>query len=291
MGRVANKKRTETAIAGDWAMIEAQLPGTWRELGRAHGVEPTAKKYSPPGSKIRDLGVILRLVLFHVGANVSLATSTAMAAASGLASISAVALHKWMRRIGPWLASLLLELTDAAKTFAAECWAGYDIRVVDATVVSRPGSKGTTARVHYAMRLTDLHPICQEVTDETGGETFRRFAPHAGPGQLWIGDRAYAGPPGIAAMIAAGAQVLVRWNRGALPLYDAKEMELDVRERLARLTQDGRPREWMACVHPKDGPVIRGRICAVRLPPDKAEGKRSRGGSNLLTALGVVRQK
>ena len=38
----------------------------------------------------------------------------------------------------------------------------------------------------------------------------------------------------------------------------------------------GKPREWAAWVHPKDGPVIRGRLCAVRLPPDKAEEARVR---------------
>lgn len=257
-------------------MIEAQLPAEWRELGRAHGLDPAANSHTPPGAKIRDLGVVLRLVLFHVGGNVSLATTTAMAAASNLSTISPVALHKWMRRLGPWLASLLVALTDASKVFAAERWAGYDIRIVDATVVSRPGSQGTTARVHYAVRLTNLQPIYEEVTDEKGGETFRRFAPVAGPRQLWIGDRGYAGPPGIAAMVASGADVLVRWNRGSLPMYDVHGTALDVGDKLARLTRNGREREWVACVHPKNGSVIRGRLCAVRLPPDKAEEARHR---------------
>jgi hypothetical protein len=273
---VTNKEHSESAIAGDWSMIEAQLPSNWRELGRAHGLDPAAKRRLPPGAKIRDLGVVLRLVLFHVGANVALATTTAMAAAATLSTISPVALHLWMRRIGPWLASLLSELTDAAETFAPARWAGYDIRIVDATVVSRPGSKGTTARVHYAIRLTDLQPVYEEVTDEKGGETFRRFAHVAGPKELWLGDRGYGSPPGIAAMSAVGAHVLVRWNRGALPLYDAGGALLDVRAKLARLTHCGRPREWAAWVHPKAGPIIRGRLCAVRLPPEKAEEARVR---------------
>ena len=274
--RVMNKERSEATIAGDWPMIEAQLPSNWRELGRACGLDPAAKSRRPPGAKICDLGVVLRLVLFHVGANVALATTTAMAAAANLATISPVALHQWMRRLGPWLALLLEALTDAAEKFAPARWAGYDIRIVDASVVSRPGSKGTTARVHYAIRLTDLHPIHEEVTNERGGETFRRFAHVAGPKELWIGDRGYASPPGIAAMSAAGAAVLVRWNRGALPLYDAQGALLDVGKKLAHLTRCGKPREWAAWVHPKRGPVIQGRICAVRLPPDKAEEARVR---------------
>lgn len=273
---MTNKECSEAAIAGDWPMIEAQLPSNWRELGRAHGLDPAARSRQPPGCKIRDLGVVLRLVLFHVGANVALATTTAMAAAADLATISPVALHLWMRRIGPWLASLLGALTDAAEKFGPARWAGYDIRIVDATVVSRPGCKGTTARVHYAIRLTDLQPLYEEVTDETGGETFRRFSHMAGPKELWLGDRAYGSPPGIAAMTAAGSAVLVRWNRGALPLYDALGASLDVGAKLARLRHCGKPRDWAAWIHPKDGPVIRGRLCAVRLPPDKAEEARVR---------------
>jgi hypothetical protein len=39
------------------------------------------------------------MVLHHVGTN----TSTALAATSGLLNISPVALHKWMRRFGPFL--------------------------------------------------------------------------------------------------------------------------------------------------------------------------------------------
>ena len=273
---MTNEEHSESAIAGDWPMIEAQLPPNWRELGRAHGIDPAAKKRLPPGAKIRDLGVVLRLVLFHVGANVALATTTAMGAAATLSTISPVALHQWMRRIGPWLASLLAALTEAAEKFDPARWAGYDVRIVDATVVSRPGSKGTTARVHYALRLTDLHPIYEEVTDEKGGETFRRFAHVAGPKQLWLGDRGYASPPGIAAMTAAGSAVLVRWNRGALPLYDAQGALLDVGEKLSHLNHCSKPHEWAAWVHPKRGPIIRGRICAVRLPPDKAEEARVR---------------
>jgi hypothetical protein len=147
--------------------------------------------------------------------------------------------------------------------------------IVDASTVSRPGSKGTTARVHYALRLTDLKIVDLDVTDGKGGETFKRFAPIAKPGQLWIGDRGYSNPPGIAAITKKGADVLVRVNRGALPLYDVQGAPLDVREKLSRLRL-GVPREWAACVHPEGQKALRGRLCAVRLPPDKAEEARTR---------------
>ncbi len=70
--------------------------------------------------------------------------------------------------------------------------------------------------------------------------------------------------------------MLVRYNRGSLPLYDAKGNPLDVPAKLARLRKPGRVREWAAYVHPADLDPIAGRLCAVRLPPDKAEEARRR---------------
>jgi len=270
--RLSNAASAEVELAGDWAAIEAQLPSNWRELGPAHGVDLAA---SPPQAKVRDLGVLLRLVFFHVGANASLATTTAIAAAANLITMSAVALHLWMTKLGPYIEALLTAMTDTARQFAAEKWAGYQIFIVDATTVTRPGAKGTTARVHYALRLADLHPVQVDVTDEKGGETLRRFVKHAGLGQLWLGDRCYANPPGIAALVGVGADVLVRWNRGSLPLFDLLGERIDLRERMVNLVE-GVVREWTVWIQPEDQQPIMGRICAVRLPADKAEEARVR---------------
>ena len=258
----------------DWSMIEAQLPSNWRELADEFRLIP---HNLPPqlGAKVTDIAQPLRLVFYHVATNCSLRTATAMGAAAEIVDISPVALHLWMRKLGPYLAALLELTTDSQQIFAPERWAGYDIRVVDATVITRPGACTTTARVHYALQLTSLRPDQLDVTDETGGETFRRFEPAAG--QLWLGDRAYANPPGIDWVCSTGAEVLVRYNRGSLPLYDAKGNPLDVQHKLSRLGKPGRVREWAAWVHPAGTEeAIGGRLCAVRLPPDKAEEARQR---------------
>ena len=265
---------THVELAGDWPMIESHLPPNWRELAATHGVSPK-KQQAHLGTKVKDVVVPLRMVLHHVATNTSLKTTAAIAAAAGLIDMSAVALHLWMRRFAPFLTALLAALTDTARDFAAARWAGYEMLIVDASTVTRPGSKGTTVRVHYALRLTDLKIVEVDVTDEKGGETFKRFTRIVKPGQLWIGDRGYSNPPGIAAITKKGADVLVRVNRGALPLYDIYGSLLDVREKLSRLRL-GVPREWAACVHPAGQKPIRGRLCAVRLPSDKAKEARTR---------------
>src|ERR1035438_10837582 len=106
-------------------------------------------------TKIRDIGVALRLVLHQAGTSSSLRATTALAAAIGVVSISAVSLHQWMKKLGPYLTALLGQMVPTT-SFAPAMWGGFHVIGGDATTVQRPGSKGTTARVHYALRLA--HP-------------------------------------------------------------------------------------------------------------------------------------
>lgn len=262
-----------TASTLDWTAIEHTLPDGWQELAaERHLVRTDLPAHL--GSKVKTIGEILRLVFYQVASNTGLEVTTAVFAAAGILSISYVALHKWMKKLGPYLRELLAQMVATEHAvFAPERWAGYEIVVCDATTVMRPGAKGTTARVHRALRLTDLRVLEVHVTDEHVGETLRNFHPRAG--QLWIVDRGYAGPPGIAWIAKQKAAVMVRHNRGALPLYDREGRDLGVSEKLKSLRVD-QPREWKCWVHPEGGPRIEGRLCAVRLPADKAEEARAR---------------
>jgi hypothetical protein len=107
-----------------------------------------------------------------------------------------------------------------------EQWAGYEMVVVDATTFSGKHAAGTDARAHVAMRLADLSLVSVEVTDMTGGETFKRFSFE--PSQLVVADRGYSNLGGILSVVNQGADVLVRVNRGALPLLkeDGKVIDL-----------------------------------------------------------------
>src|SRR3972149_943479 len=184
--------RTAPEASADWEMVLAQLPEGWREL--ADEMHVIRKVPEHLGAKIKDVAEILRLVFHHTGMNNSLRLTTAASAAAGLVEISFVALHKWMRRLGPYLATLLQRMVGTA-AFAPEKWGGFDVIAGDATTVQLPGSKGTTARVHYALRLADLSARYIQVTDEKGGETARRF--DAKEGELWLLDRGYATPAGV----------------------------------------------------------------------------------------------
>ena len=258
----------------DWETIEQALPGGWRELAVERKL--IGRKLPPHlGAKVQDIGMAMRLALYQVATNSGLEATTAAFAAAGLVDISFVALHKWMKKLGPYMQELLGQMVRGEHAvFAPEVWAGYEVVVTDASCVERPGAKGTTARLHYALRLTDLRAVEAHITDHTGGETLRRFQPEID--QLWICDRGYSNAPSIAHATQRNAAVLIRLNRGALPLYDVHGRVVDVREKLGRLGKSGRALEWNVCVHPNEGDAIEGRLVAVRLPPEKAAAARKR---------------
>jgi hypothetical protein len=136
---------------------------------------------------------------------------------------------------------------------------GYDVQLVDATCISKPGSKGTDWRVHYSIALPSLQ--CREllVTDESVGETLRNFK--TGSMRVFIGDRGYSHKPGIAHVVKGGGHVIIRMNSQTLPLTrNGKKFEL--LNHLKRLGA-GVVREW-GVEFDHDGQTIRGRVCAIK---------------------------
>ena len=94
-------------------MIVSQLPNGWRELANKMGIVRPQPAHI--GAKVTDIEQALRLVL-HYTSGSSLRLTAAIGAAIDVITISSVALHKWMKKIGPiwrysfraWWAVLLL---------------------------------------------------------------------------------------------------------------------------------------------------------------------------------------
>lgn len=175
---------------------------------------------------------------------------------------------------GPWLSAVVSEMLQTAATFSPSRWAGYEVIAVDATTVQRPGATGTSARVHVALRLSDLRTVGARITSERVGETLRNFS--MSRGQLWIADRGYSNTNSIAHAIAQEAEVLIRFAFGPLPLFDKKGDPLDVRAFVSKLESAKAVSECRAWVHADRGEGIEGRVVAIRLPPEKAEKARAR---------------
>jgi hypothetical protein len=142
------------------------------------------------------------------------------------------------------------------------------VRLVDATVVKEPGKTGGQWRIHYSIQLPSLECDHFEVTAVKGkntGEKLGRF--NLRPGELILADAGYCDPPGIASVVAKGANVCVRLNRASLPLVDERGLPFALLKQIRKLRRAGETREWPVWVRSGAGQIA-GRLCGLRKSED-----------------------
>jgi hypothetical protein len=141
---------------------------------------------------------------------------------------------------------------------------GRNLRLVDGSSVSEPGATGSTWRIHYAFALPSLR--CDEVyvTDTKVGESLTRF--RVGPQDVLIADRGYAHREGIAHVVRAGGDVVVRLNLSNVPLEQADGKTLNILKRLRtlRAAACGDWQAWMRESSRADAARIAVRLCAIK---------------------------
>jgi hypothetical protein len=261
----------------DWKVLVSHLPDNFEQLAIEH------RLLNPqwPNLKVKSAEMLLRLILLHAGADLPLRQTVAIVAHGGGPHVTQVWLHQKMRRAHRYLAALVEQMTVTVEREASpERWAGYEMLCLDATTVSGPGAEGTDARIHAMIRLQDLRIPEAHVTDASEGETLRRFGWMEG--QLAIVDRGYSNAPGVLHVVDQGADVLVRLNRGALPLYDAAAATaaavidpLDWCRQLSGHRVEERT-VWIAHGEGRARRVLQGRLIGVRLPDKEAHEARAR---------------
>jgi Transposase DDE domain len=259
-------------VARDWNLVLSYLPAGYEELA----VEYKQLQTQYGNAKITTAEQLLRLMFVHVGAELPLRQTVTLVAAAGGPKVAPMRLHMKMRNAPPYLCALLGRMCPDRGSAAPELWGGYEMCALDATTVCGPGATGTEALLHTKMRLSDLRILEAKVTNNSVGETLKNF--NFESAQLAIVDRGYSQAAGITWLRRQGADVLVRLNRGALPVFDEKKELIDVIE-WARSIPDDIATERLASIldtSDPDADRIQGRLVAIRLPPDKAAEARKR---------------
>jgi hypothetical protein len=212
---------------------------------------------------------LLRLALAYSVCDWPLRTVGAWATIIGLAHLSDVAVRKRLRNT----LSFLQRIVDAFLQKRLEALAAHAarVRLIDASVISEPGSKGTDWRLHAVFDLGASSMTGIEITDASGGETLKRHT--AEEGEITVGDRGYAHRKGLGTIFAALAYALVRITWQNLPLETAEGDKFALIEWLR--TQSRYPCEIPAWVVTPEG-RFEVRLIAQRLPEDKAEEARRR---------------
>lgn len=256
----------------DWAAIERVLPQQWQAKARElHAIRRTRG--------ISDPATLLRVMLIHIAQGCGLRETAERARLGGIATLSDVAILKRLRNCGRWFEWMGSQMRQQWSPAALQtgqalrpCWSQYSIRLVDGTVVSEPGATGSKWRLHYSVQWPSLRADEVVVSPYKEGETLRRFA--VLPDQVFLGDRGFANPPGVAHVHDAGGFVVVRTNLVTLPLYTAQAESLDILACVSAL-KEGECGAWPAYVkHNKR--LIAGRLCAVKKDASSALKARAR---------------
>lgn len=252
-----------------WQTIEAHLPKGYEALAKENKVLEV--QYGD--AKIGSASDLLHLILLHAGADLGLRQTVTIIAKGGGPDVSHVTLHKKMRLSASYLKALVGRLAQGTEA-SPERWAGYELIAVDGSTFCGPGAETTDARVHLQLRLSDLEIVGVAIEDRSVGESFKRFSWHEG--QLAVGDRGYANPPGIAWVVEQGADVMVRVNRSALPMTTRSGERVDLMQWLRSLRGHS-PHERQVTVWSREPErEVKGRLIAMRLPAAEAEKARAR---------------
>jgi hypothetical protein len=153
--------------------------------------------------------------------DLSLKDTAAWAKAGGIADFTGPALFYRLEQSHTWLQHILSQLLLEEKRIDE---AALEIRIVDATVVTGPGSKGTDWVLHTVIDPVAGRFESVEITDAHGAETFMRHSVH--PGHLVLGDRQYATARGIESVVNDGAFPVVRVNRRTLKICDLERRRI-----------------------------------------------------------------
>ena len=250
----------------DWELLLTLFPMGWQEQAILCGAVERLRGF-------RSAAELLRVLLLHVGKGYSLRETAVRAREAGLAEVSDVALLKRLRNAEQWWRGLCVSLLGESGFHMSCDSRGWNVRVVDGTVIQEPG-RGGRWRLHYSLQLPDLECdqfLLTAVKGAGTGEALQRF--EAAHKDLLLSDRGYCRPVGVRKLSEQGAAVIVRLNTSSMPLQQRNGQPFDLLERVKRLTKPNQEREWKVKIVAEGQPVM-GRLCAIRKTQEAADRER-----------------
>jgi len=139
-------------------------------------------------------------------------------------AITDQAVAERVRACGPWVQAILRRMLPPAQGDTLP--AGRRLVVIDASSIQAPGATGTDHRLHIALDLLSLQFLEVLVSDVHTGETLKHFS--LGPGDVALADRGSAQCQGMSAVVAQGADLIVRLNPFSVVVGDAAGTLLDL---------------------------------------------------------------
>lgn len=254
-------------IEDQWCFIAQFLPENLDAHAHEHGAMRRKSGH------ITSADQLLRVLMMHIAGGLSLEQTCARAKQRGLADINAMALHKRLCTSSRWLTELTKYVVKSMTPFFGNekslSIKGKNLRALDASTISEPGSTGTDWRIHYSIRLPELCCDFFELTDVKGGESVKRL--NINENDVILLDRDYNDRQAISQLIEKSASVLLRFHSRAFPLLTKTGEALNLLPLLRKL-KIGNIKEFDAYFQDKNTKKKYAvRICVLRKSEEAAK--------------------
>lgn len=248
---------SKTGDVPAWDDFLACLPPNWRDIVSASNVLKGQRKDKEPET-------LMHVLMLHLFCGYSLRETSAVSTVAGIASLSDVALLKRLRKSKPMFQALCSEMFGAVSH--NDDFAGFNIRLIDGTILKEPGQFGTQWRMHYSFSVPGMFCDAFELTQAKGkgtGEGLEKFL--VKPNDVFVADRGFCKFGCFDHVAKGGGYSCIRWNSGSLPLYNEDGSSFDINRFLKSMPLEGRcaeanvyikgntPEERLSC-----------RVCAIK---------------------------
>lgn len=242
------------ALEAEWQQILHFLPRGWQDAAWTSGAITRRRVIDSAES-------LLRLIFAYAWQDWSLRTTATWAGRVGIGDLSDVAVLNRLRHATGWLGELL-DGCFRELGVATDVTSKFRLVLTDGSSIQRPGSDGTTWRLHAQWHLGTRRWEHLELTDVHGGESLTRL--HLQPDDVVLADRNYAKPNALAWIVSQRAHVIARFGWNALSWETLEGTPWSVLDAVRSLP-DGTPGEWWVQLRgTKDRPPLRLRVVAIR---------------------------
>lgn len=246
-----------------WEDFIGCFPPNWREITASSNVLKGQRKDKAPDT-------LMRVLMLHLLCGYSLRETSTIAAEAGIASLSDVALLKRLRKSCGMFKNLCAEMFGEIRN--GEDFTDYHVRLTDGTLIKEPGQFGTQWRMHYSFSLPDMTCDFFKLTKTEGpgtSEGLEQF--EIRPNDVMLSDRGFCRFNCFSHVAAGGGYSCVRWNSGALPLYNEDGSTFDILRLFRACPSEGMCGEANVFIHGKaSGEVLPCRVCIIRKSDEAA---------------------
>jgi hypothetical protein len=250
-------------IDENWEFLLQFLPQGWEQKAKDLGAVTRQRK-------IVSAEILLRILLIHLADSCSMRETVVRAKEAKLADISDVALFKRLKASSEWLRWISVTLAEKIHGIVKKPdWLKeFNVRIVDASIITEPGITGSNWRLHYSIELFGLSCDHFQITDQKVGETFRNFP--IKKGDLLMGDRGYGSIAGINYVIENDGDFLVRIRNKVFKLMKNENEEFCLLENFRKLDY-GEIGDFDILYNSSKNKLQQIRLCVIKKSPEAAE--------------------